>query len=505
METLERREEVEAALVVIQRNARIMVARLRVKWLRARRRQLAARTIQATLARGIQGRLRAAVWIAFVKNRAATTIQRTCFHGARGRVRMIMRRSWYAEQMRRATQIEACWRGYQYGRLVSFRLRLWAALELQRCARGFLGRLRAFRQAVFCAATDIQRTCSRGARGRARAERVYHERIEWERKRRAEEDKMVSLSVAKSVGALKKKLDQYMTGKGDREIKLEIRRAKKELRARDKADRKMRKTLDPETRRRMRVEDVFRSFDIDGTSATVPLSALPKVIRHLCLPLSESEIVRVREMLKAPARPGDPNDAVVASSEPDLRPLYVRFEEFWEVLSVELGIVRAGQDDADVVAQASVATDGSMSAGAASRLKAQLRVASAFRDALGRTKRGRAKRYLLEEAQRTAVKRARAAFRGPASRRPPFACPKCMRPFVFDYEVPRHLAAMAPDCERFSTYDQLRNEFAAKEKARREEELVERNAKEAERVEFERFRRHGKLKRGFDGTNDYYG
>ena len=97
-------------------------------------------------------------------------------------------------------------------------------------------------------------------------------------------------------------------------------------------------------------------------------------------------------------------------------------------------------------------------------------------------------RYLREDARKSAVRKARADFRKRPERRPAFECPKCLRPFVFDYEVPRHQEAMQPDCESFDTYDALRAEEHAREKSRKEEERVIRLAREAERRSFEAFR-----------------
>ena len=112
----------------------------------------------------------------------------------------------------------------------------------------------------------------------------------------------------------------------------------------------------------MRVEDVFRQYDIDsgGTSATIPLEALPSLIKRLCIPLADSEIERAAALLKAPVRRGDVvNDAATAASEPDLTPNRVRFEDFWTLLSVELGHARF---DSDEEAEEGTAESGSPSA-----------------------------------------------------------------------------------------------------------------------------------------------
>ena len=186
-----KREEYEAALTVMQRNARVFLARIKAKWMRSVRRAQAARRIQS-LYRGNAGRIAAAAWKAFVWKRSATTIQ-CAWHACKGRHRATLRRWWLEDMHYRATTIQRCWRGYHHGRLRVFKIRLWAALELQRIARGMLGRLIAWNAVIFRAATDIQRTLV--ARAPKELGGVYKARVEKERARRIEEDKMVKAAV----------------------------------------------------------------------------------------------------------------------------------------------------------------------------------------------------------------------------------------------------------------------------------------------------------------------
>ena len=526
-----RREEYFAALTVMQRNARVFLARIKAKWLRSVRRARAAQRIQS-LYRGNAGRVAAAAWRAFVRKRSAATLQRA-WHACKGRYRATLRRYWLDDQRFRATTIQRCWRGHHHGRLRAFKIRLWAALELQRIARGMLGRLRAWSAVVFRAAADIQRTLSRGVRGRQRAARVYEARVEKERVRRIEEDKVIARAVQQALAAVDALLDRNV---GDRrERRFEKRRAGKEMRTRQRAERKRRKQMSAKERTRMRVEDVFRGYDVDhdGTSATIPLECLPALVRRLCIPLAPSEIARAAELLKAPRRRGDvSHDAAGAATAPDLTPSRVRFEDFWTLLSVELGHARFDSDEEaeegtatsgspsakrrlrrrppkrnQLQAKGSVVSEGTLSYQQTRRLQARLQAVRAFRGLVGRTHRENVERFLREDARKSAVRSARASFRErDDGRRPAFECPHCLRPFVFDYEVPRHQEAMQPDCEAFDTYDALRARERAREKSRREEERVVRLAREAERRSGEAFRKgaFGGGKEADAGENFYY-
>ena len=493
-----RREEYEAALTVIQRNARIYLARLQIRWMKSISMAHAARRIQA-LHRGNAGRKAAAAWKAFVWNRSARTAQKA-WHACKGRYRASLRRYWLKDQYFRANTIQRFWRGYHYGRLKVYKIRLWAILQLQRISRGMLGRLRSWNVILYRAAADIQRTLCRGVQDRHRAKLLYQARVEKERKRRLEEDKRVAQAVEKAVADMETLLDKVAGDKSKR--RAEMRRAKRELESIRRDKRKQRKLMSLKDRKRMRVEDVFRSYDIDngGTSATIPLEALPLVIQRLCIPLSSSEIERASKLLQAPKREDDSiNDAVAAASKPDLTPNRVRFEEFWTLLSVELGHAQFDSDEGGLIqrplrgnqlqARGSVVSEGQLTNHQTNFLQAKLRAAQAFRNLTGKTRRESAERYLLEHARKNAVKNARASFRDRPERRPAFECPKCMRPFAFDYEVTRHQASMKPDCESFDTYDSLRALEKSREKARREEELATSLARAAERRAFEAFRR----------------
>ena len=56
------------------------------------------------------------------------------------------------------------------------------------------------------------------------------------------------------------------------------------------------------------MEKIFKSFDVDGKSATIPMEALGQLLKALCLPMTKKETLKVLNILKSPVRPGDVNN-----------------------------------------------------------------------------------------------------------------------------------------------------------------------------------------------------
>jgi len=473
--TRERKETYEAALTVILRNARVFLAKLTVLWMKHARAARAAQKIQS-LHRGNKGRKDAREWRIFVRNRGALWIQKH-WHAACGRARWNARFRWKRQQLHAATLIESYWRGYHYGRLLVYQIKLWSTMEIQRCLRGWLGRVKAVRQVLFRAATDIQRTLSRGVQGRIRAKTVYRARVEHEKDRREKEDRTIRNAIDRAISNMQQKMDE-----GGPDMKKELVRAKKELRRRDKERHVKTRKMSVKDQQRRAVEKVFRSFDVDGQSATIPMTRLEDLLKALCIPMTRKETNKVLLILKSPKRPGDmTNDAVVAASVQDTTPTCIRFEDFWELLGMELGGASVS----------SIVSEGELSATAIKRLRVKLQVTRSFRYWIGVNFKARARRWLMEEARKNAVKRARTTFRTSLSQRPSFCCDCCLRPFVFDYEISRHKEAMDNNCEQFDLYDRLRKVAFEKEKVRKEEALVLLRAKGHEFKMFEEFRRPG--------------
>ena len=169
--------------------------------------------------------------------------------------------------------------------------------------RGWLGRVKTVHQIIFRAATDIQRTLSRGIQGRQRANNVYIERVEKEKIRRKKENGRIQSAVDRAVGSVRTLVE---TGGAD--LKKEIARAKKNMKKMDKQERKKTKSMTLQFQKRRAVEKIFKSFDVDGKSATIPMEALSQLLKALCLPMTEKETLKVLNILKSPIRPGDVNN-----------------------------------------------------------------------------------------------------------------------------------------------------------------------------------------------------
>ena len=334
------------------------------------------------------------------------------------------------------------------------------------------------RQVFRRAATDVQR-CFRGRKGRRRAKEVWLERVETEKKRRVREDRTVETSIKKAVSSVVGRLGSKER-EIKREMKKEMKRAAREMRKERRREKKEWSTLTIEEQHRRRAERVFKSYDTGGSDATIPVSSLDELLSSFCLPLSKSEIKKVGLILKSRPRPAMGSKSDASSMEVKKKESVVRFEDFWQLLGSEL----SGSSVSSVV------SDGQTTSAAIGRMRMRMRATSAFRSLTGKTKRERVERWLFEEARVESIRRARENFRRASSdNAPSFCCMQCLRPFTFDYEVSSHQHLMGLDCERFDTYDMLREEEYKKEKERKEEELVIMLAREGEREKAEKFRR----------------
>ena len=451
--------ECRPAVVVIQKYARRFLAELELQRRRLYFFERKAVKIQARW-RGIRGRIIARRWQQFVWLRSATHIQRT-FRGYQGRKRYCRLRLQFLKYAQCATDIERVWRGYMYGRLIVRRIRTYAAVQIQRTGRGMLGRWRALNWLGIRSATVIQQLV-RGHLGRLRAARVYKLRVETEERRMKRENDLVNAAIHKERLRL---IAFFKIPGGKREVTKCVKVLKKER----KVAREAYKSLSPFMKERADVENIFKRFDADH-SGSIDATEFAAMIKDLCLPLTQNEIARTMCIIDT-----DGNGTI-------------EFQEFYNWYLVD-----SKNDNASMVAES-----GGLSAGTLARIRFQLRARKAWRFITGSSIAQEARNRLLLESAQKVSRATRIKFR--KQHNAPFYCPRCMRAFVFDYEVTKH-DDRHPDCATTTVYDMLRREALEKEKEdgqiRALNELNEKRAKKLKEDEkkalVESFRERARL------------
>ena len=441
-------EECHPSIIIIQKYSRRFLAKLELNRMRILYLETCAVRIQ-TCWRAYLGREAARRWLRFVRRRAATNIQRV-YRGRLGRKEFKRVHAIFMMHYNAALDCQRVWRAYFYGRMVVWRIRRNAAVEIQRVGRGMLGRLRAKNWLQIRSAAVIQKLV-RGHLGKLRAARVYKRRVDAEKARMKGEnaavDKEVTRERARLVAFLK------IPG-GKRELKEYKKQIKRERRVAKIEHQK----LSPFMRERADVEKIFKRFDCD-LSGSIDAEEFRAMAKDLCIPLTDSELLRTMQIVDT-----DRNGTI-------------EFSEFYMWYTNDMK-----NDSASMVA------DGGISSSKMARIRFQLKARKAWRYLTGTSLAVEATNRMVLEKCTDVDKSARLRFR--KLRRAPFQCEKCMKAFVFDYELTRH-SERHPDCDTSTFYDVLKREALQKERDANQLALQQKVNKEysatlKERVKLER-------------------
>ena len=337
-----------------------------------------ARRIQKR-ARGIIGRRIAAEWLAFVRQRNARKIQNVVrwFHFRKGY------QKFKALFIKSVSLIQRVLRGY-WGRKIAFRRkrRYLASIVIQRiCCRGHLARKFCKRKMkIYRTACTVIQTRWRSIYARIICPKIRQDRIDEERKRRKLEERAVEIKV-------KEHLDYLKTKKGKKEFKA----MKKEVRRKRKQRAKKRYRMKKAQRHMQDIQEAFELFDTDG-SGTIDEKEFTKVTKELGIAMNKKEI---KEAMGEMDEDGNG---------------YAEFDEFavWFDSLKRTGVKAAA-------------------------IRVKLHSQKFIRDLFGWSVNTHTKQALLAKVRKSTTIEFRKNYP------PPFQCAKCMKKFVFSYELERHL------------------------------------------------------------------